>query len=179
MTPAELSDVNSADGTGLPASSFQISLSNETAVAVDEARVESAIRLALADSEYDEAVVSVAFVDDETIHELNRQFLQHDYPTDVLSFVLEDEPPRLEGEIVVSVDTARQNAAEAGWSADAELLLYVVHGALHLAGYRDKTPADAAEMRRAEAAALDQLGVARSPSDPRWLPDGDGEDSPQ
>ena len=49
-----------------------------------------------------------------------------------------EEPPRLEGEIVVSIDTARREAADAGWSADDELLLYVVHGALHLAGYCDK-----------------------------------------
>ena len=178
MPPAELPDVDPADGTGLPASSFTISLINQTDVAVDEARLEAAIRRVIVDTDYDEVVVSVAIVDDETIHELNRQFLEHDYPTDVLSFVLEDEPPRLEGEIVVSVDTARQNAAEAGWSADAELLLYVVHGALHLAGYRDKTPEDAAEMRSAEAAVLDQLGAARSTSDPRWQPDGDEEEPP-
>jgi probable rRNA maturation factor len=159
----------------LPERRHRISLTNETETPVDAEQVELAIRWALADSPYDEATVSIAIVDDETIHQLNRQFLAHDYPTDVLSFTLEDEPPRLEGEIVVSVDTARQNAVEAGWSADDELLLYVIHGTLHLAGYLDKDPEDYAEIRAAEAAILDQLGVKRSPTDVRWTSDGAGD----
>ncbi len=157
-----------------PERRHRISLTNETATPVDAELIELAIRWALADTPYDEATVSVAIVDDETIHELNRQFLAHDYPTDVLSFTLEDEPPRLEGEIVVSVDTARQNAVEAGWSADDELLLYVIHGTLHLAGHLDKDPEDFAEMRATEAAVLDRLGVKRSPTDARWTGDGAG-----
>jgi probable rRNA maturation factor len=153
----------------------QISLTNETETPVDAELIGRAIRWALDASPYDEATVSVAVVDDETIHELNRQFLAHDYPTDVLSFTLEDDPPRLEGEVVVSVDTARQNAIEAGWSADDELLLYVIHGTLHLAGYLDKSPDDYAEMRAAEAAVLGRLGVKRSPTDVRWTSEGVGD----
>jgi probable rRNA maturation factor len=83
----------------------------------------------------------------------------------------------LEGEIIVSVDTARQNAAEAGWSSDDELLLYVIHGTLHLAGYLDKSPDDYAEMRAAEAAVLDRLGVKRSSTDARWTSAGDNAES--
>jgi probable rRNA maturation factor len=158
-----------------PERRHRISFTNETETPVDAEQIELAIRWALADSPYDEATVSIAVVDDETIHELNRQFLAHDYPTDVLSFTLEDDPPQLEGEIVVSVDTARQNAAEAGWSADDELLLYVIHGTLHLAGYLDKDPEDFAEMRAAEATVLDRLGVKRSPTDVRWTSDGPGD----
>lgn len=154
-----------------PERRHQISLTNETDTALDVALIERAVRWALDDMPYDEATVSIAVVDDETIHKLNRQFLAHDYPTDVLSFTLEDDPPRLEGEIIVSVDTARQNAAEAGWSADDELLLYVIHGTLHLAGYLDKSPEDFAEMRAAEAAVLARLGIRRSPTDARWTAD--------
>ena len=58
--------------------------------------------------------VSIAVVDDPTIHELNRRFLQHDYPTDVLSFVLEQQDGRLEGEVIVSTDTAVAQAGEYG-----------------------------------------------------------------
>jgi probable rRNA maturation factor len=151
-----------------PERRHQISLTNETDTAVDAELIERAVRWALDDTPYDEATVSIAVVDDETIHELNRQFLAHDYPTDVLSFTLEDDPPRLEGEIVVSVDTARQNAVEAGWLPAKELLLYVIHGTLHLAGYLDKSPEDDADMRAAEAAVLARLGVERSPTDVRW-----------
>jgi probable rRNA maturation factor len=156
-----------------PERRHQISLANDAAADVDEELIKRAILWALDDTPYDEARVSVAIVDDSTIHELNRKFLAHDYPTDVLSFALEDDPPRLEGEIIASVDTARQNALEAGWSTHDELLLYVVHGALHLAGYLDKSPQDAAEMRSAEAAVLQKLGISPSPRDARWAGSGD------
>ncbi len=146
---------------------FRVEVSNETDAAIEAARVAAAVQIALAEAGCGEATVSVAIVDDPTIHRLNRQFLEHDYPTDVLSFVLE-EPPRLEGEIVASIDTARTEAAAVGWNAEDELLLYVVHGALHLAGYLDKDPADAQEMRDAERAILERLGVKVAPADVRW-----------
>jgi len=153
------------------ASSLRVLVANETDAVVDAGRIETAVRLAFAGSPYRSAEVSVAIVDDETILQLNRQFLAHDYPTDVLSFALEDDPPRLEGEIVVSVDTAHRCAVEAGWSPADELLLYVLHGALHLAGFGDKDPHDAAEMRAAESRLLSQLGVQLPPGDSRWRPD--------
>jgi probable rRNA maturation factor len=142
-------------------------VANETDAVVDAARLATAVELALADAECTSAEVSLAIVDDETIHRINRQFLEHDYATDVLSFVLQ-EPPRLEGEIVASVDTARREAEAIGWRAEDELLLYVVHGALHLAGRLDKDADDAAGMRLAEREILERLGVRVSPNDPRW-----------
>jgi probable rRNA maturation factor len=151
-------------------------VANETDEAVDADRLEAAVRLAFSGSAYQSVNVSVAIVDDETIHQLNRQFLDHDYPTDVLSFALEDDPPRLEGEIVVSVDTAGRCAVEAGWSPASEVLLYVVHGALHLAGFSDKDPQDALEMRAAEARLLAQLDVSLSPTDNRWRLDAANEE---
>jgi probable rRNA maturation factor len=171
MTRLKPTEAEVADDSDPPERSLRVLVANETAAAIDAERLESAVRLAFADSDYTWVELSVAVVDDELIHELNRQFLDHDYPTDVLSFALEDDPPRLEGEIVVSLDTAERCASEAGWSADDELLLYVAHGALHLAGYGDKTPEDAAEMRAAEAALLAKLGVAVSSDDSRWRPD--------
>lgn len=174
MNPFRPQEATADDDQEPPERRHQISLTNQTATPVDAEQIERAIRWALADSVYDQASVSVAIVDDDAIHELNRQFLAHDYPTDVLSFTLEDDPPRLEGEVVVSVDTARRNAEEAGWTAADELLLYVIHGALHLAGYLDKSPEDCAEMRAAEAAVLDRLRVRRSPTDVRWSFEGAG-----
>ena len=167
LQPSE--DIFSDDVEPL-ASSLRVLVANETDAVVDAVRIETAVRLAFAGSPYQSVEVSVAIVDDDTIHQLNRQFLAHDYPTDVLSFALEDDPPRLEGEIVVSADTAHRCAVEADWSPGDELLLYVVHGALHLAGFGDKDPHDAAEMRAAEARLLPQLGVEVSPSDSRWRP---------
>jgi probable rRNA maturation factor len=134
----------------------------------DVARIASAVRASLAESCYRSGAVSVAVVDDAAIRDLNRQFLNHDYATDVLSFPLVEQPPRVEGEIVVSIDAARRAAEQAGWTADDELLLYVVHGALHLAGHRDKRPTEARAMRAAELRVLAALGVAPHPGDSRW-----------
>ena len=83
-------------------------------------------------------------MDDETIHELNRRLLDHDWPTDVLSFVLEDDGDHLEGEVILSADTAGDGRRRTRQLAAEEQLLYVIHGMLHLVGYDDKSDADAA-----------------------------------
>jgi probable rRNA maturation factor len=134
---------------------------------VDEPQLVSAVQSVFSDSDFSSSNVSVAIVDDATMHELNSRYLDHDWPTDVLSFVLEDDGDHLEGEIVVSADTAAASAAEIGWPSAAELLLYVIHGALHLVGYRDKSPAGQREMRAAEARYLRQFGLEQ----PRALRD--------
>jgi probable rRNA maturation factor len=95
--------------------------------------------------------VTVALVDDATIARLHERFLGVPGPTDVLSFP--------HGEIVVSGDTARREARARGVEPLHELLLYVVHGALHLAGYRDKKAKDRKAMRAAERRILGRLGV--------------------
>ena len=105
------------------------------------------------------AEISLVIVDDTTIHRLNRDHLQHDYPTDVLSFVLEKTDVHLDGEIIVSADTATRVAAECGWAAQDELLLYFIHGCLHLVGYDDHCDEDRADMRAAEAKYLRQLNL--------------------
>lgn len=122
--------------------------------------LERAVRHLLQESRVLRAEISVAIVDDPTIHQLNRQFLQHDYPTDVLTFPLEspEENGLLAGEIIVSWDTAQRHAAELGLSAEGELLLYVVHGTLHLLGFDDHEAEEAAAMRNAERDCLKQLG---------------------
>lgn len=133
--------------------------SQQTTLSIDEDRIRRIAAAILADAGYVEGELSVAVVDDPTIHELNVRHLQHDYPTDVLSFALLDEPPRLEGEVIVSADTAIDNALDYGWPAEDELLLYVIHGTLHLAGHRDKADDEVAAMRAAEAKYLRLAGV--------------------
>jgi len=149
-------------------SSLSVLVANQTDGPCDAGRIEAAVRAALADSPYTQGTISVAMVDNAAIHGLNRQFLEHDWPTDVLTFPLADDPPSLEAEIVVSRETAQELAAEAGWPTDDELILYVVHGALHLAGYDDHETDDLAAMWTREAAVLDGLGIRRSPADARW-----------
>jgi len=82
--------------------------------------------------------VHVLIADDERIRALNRDFLETDRPTDVLSFPDGDELPsgrRLLGQIVISLDTARRQADEAGHSENRELAELLLHGTLHLLGY--------------------------------------------
>ncbi len=141
------------------ADKFEVSLANEQSThAVDAELLVAAARAVLGESQLDSAVISLAVVDDPTIHELNRRHLNHDWPTDVLSFVLEDSGGHLEGEVILSADTAAVAAQEVGWPAAAEQLLYVIHGVLHLVGYRDKTDSDAQQMRAAERAVLARFG---------------------
>lgn len=127
---------------------------------VDEALLIEAATGVLSSAGFRGGALSIAVVDDPTIHELNRRHLNHDYATDVLSFVLEEDEQQLEGEVIVSADTAHRNADGYGWSAENELLLYVIHGVLHLVGYRDKTDDERSAMRIAEATHLARCGVA-------------------
>ena len=81
-----------------PEPGLQVSVANrQSALSIDEARLQDAVLAVFADTAYLSGSVSVAVVDDPTIHEINRQYLDHDYPTDVLSFVLEDRKHRLVG----------------------------------------------------------------------------------
>lgn len=139
---------------------FHIDITHEHPTAqFDESPLRSAVECVLRRAELREATISVAIVDDARIHQINREFLQHDYPTDVISFVLEAGEGTLDGEIVVSADTAATVAARLDWPVEHELLLYVVHGMLHLVGYDDLEPAKQAEMRTQEREVLRLLGV--------------------
>ncbi len=127
---------------------------------LDANRVRQAAIQAAAHRGFDRGEIGVRVTSDLVIHQINRDHLQHDFPTDVISFAYDAATPRIEGELVVSVDTARQRAAEVGWSAADELLLYVVHGTLHITGMDDHNAADRKRMRAAEETILTQLGVA-------------------
>ena len=102
--------------------------------------------------------LSVVVVDDERIHGINRDFLDHDYPTDVLAFDLDDPGPGMDGEIVVSIDHARSEAGGDVELIRAELLLYCVHGLLHLLGYDDHAPAERRAMHLRQRELLLEMG---------------------
>jgi probable rRNA maturation factor len=107
-----------------------------------------------------ESEISLAFVDNPTIHQLNKRYLDHDEPTDVLSFPLSASgEKRLAGELVISAEMAQSEANSRGHDVQAELALYVIHGLLHLCDYNDTNPADAEEMRDRERHYLRLLGL--------------------
>ncbi len=132
----------------------------QTAIPLAKAACKRAAEAVLGDRK-----VVVALVDDASIAELHERYLHKSGPTDVLSFP--------HGEIVVSGDTARREAEARGIPPLHELVLYVVHGALHLAGHDDRKPAQQAQMRAAERRILSELGYgdvfghAETPPKPR------------
>jgi probable rRNA maturation factor len=144
-----------------------IDVTNQQRRAFDPAPLREAVRMILDDASIAEATVSVALVDDATIRQLNRRYLNHDESTDVLSFVLQREAGRLEGEVVVSAETAHRASRRFGWSPADELLLYVIHGALHLIGYDDQAPDERAAMREQERAYLARFGLRPRYDDPQ------------
>ena len=127
--------------------------------AVDAKSLRRAVKSVLADAGIRSGEVSIAIVDDARMQELNRRYLKHDYPTDVLSFVLARDGDRLDGQIVISADYAAREAPRYGWTADHELLLYAVHGALHLVGHDDASASARREMRSQEKKYLAPFGL--------------------
>ena len=101
--------------------------------------------------------IGYMFVDDEKILEVNREYLGHDYYTDIITFDY-DERDVLNGDIVISVDTVRSNAEQFGKSFDDELHRVIIHGILHLCGINDKGPGERELMEAAEDKALALLG---------------------
>lgn len=97
--------------------------------------------------------IGYMFVDDEKILEVNRQYLGHDYYTDVITFDY-CAGARLAGDIVISLDTVRSNAALFGKDYGEELMRVVIHGILHLCGINDKGPGEREIMEQAENDAL-------------------------
>ena len=129
-------------------------------VPIDRARMREAVRTVLAGEDVAEYEISLAFVDNSTIHRLNQRYLQHDEPTDVLSFPLSDaNAAKLAGELVVGVEVAAEQAADRGHDVQDELTLYVIHGLLHLCGYDDHEDDERAAMRARERFYLRQLGL--------------------
>jgi probable rRNA maturation factor len=129
-------------------------------VPVDRSRMRDVARTVLEGEGVADAEISLAFVDNPTIHRLNQRYLQHDEPTDVLSFPLsEPNAKKLAGELVIGAEVAQAQATEQGHDVQAELALYVIHGLLHLCGHDDGEPDDAARMREKERHYLKHLGL--------------------
>ena len=97
--------------------------------------------------------VAYVFCDDEEILRVNRQYLQHDYYTDIITFDY-DEDDVISGDLFISLDTVRTNAEQLGVSYEQELNRVIIHGILHLCGINDKGPGEREIMEAAENKAL-------------------------
>jgi rRNA maturation RNase YbeY len=92
----------------------------------------------------------------ETIRKVNKEYLDHDYTTDIITFNYSDENYKFDGEIFISFDDALSNAKKFGCKVETELLRLVVHGILHLMGYDDIQESDKKEMKKIENDLVDQ-----------------------
>ena len=97
--------------------------------------------------------IGYLFCDDEKILEVNREYLQHDYYTDIITFDY-DEDDIISGDLVISLDTVRTNAEQFGKEYDDELHRVIIHGILHLCGINDKGPGEREIMEAEENKAL-------------------------
>lgn len=97
--------------------------------------------------------IGYLFCDDEKILEVNREYLGHDYYTDIITFDY-DEDDVINGDLVISLDTIRSNAELFSKSYEEELHRVIIHGILHLCGINDKGPGEREVMEAAENAAL-------------------------
>lgn len=118
----------------------------------------------------DNAQVSITLTDNPHIHEINRTYRKVDRPTDVISFALnEGEEPEIEGgapinvlgDIIISVERAKEQAADYGHSVRREIAFLTVHGMLHLLGYDHIKEEDRKEMRKEEDFVMEKLGISR------------------
>ena len=94
--------------------------------------------------------LTYVFCSDKYLLKINKEYLSHDYYTDIISFDLSEVPGQLIGEVYISVDRVKENAKAHNTSFKAELHRVIFHGALHFCGYKDKKPADAKKMREME-----------------------------
>jgi probable rRNA maturation factor len=126
--------------------------------------LERAARAVLDLSGAPDADLSIVMVDDARIQALNRDFLAHDAPTDVLSFPADEPDPETGrsylGDVVISYARAEAQARERGHPVESELQLLVVHGVLHLLGHDHAGLEEKERMWAAQAGALEQLGIS-------------------
>src|SRR3954451_8797579 len=136
----------------LRATMSRISIASpQETVLIDYRRIREVARTVLEGEDRPEAEISLAFVDNATIHQLNKRYLDHDEPTDVLSFPLSEPGARkLAGELVVGAEVAVAQAGERAHAVEVELPLSVIHGLLPLCGYDDHEERDREKMRERE-----------------------------
>lgn len=101
--------------------------------------------------------LNYVFCSDEHILQVNRDYLQHDYYTDIITFDQSEEEELIEGDIFISVDRVADNASQLSITAEQEMRRVLAHGMLHLCGYSDKTDEEEAHMRTKEDEWLQEL----------------------
>ncbi len=146
---------------------MQYQINDEFGYSEDYDYLDSLIERVLTREKATDSVFSIIFVDNEKIHELNKQFRGVDRPTDVISFALEDAEEeflstiRVLGDIYISIPKMQEQAKEYGHSEKRELAFLVVHGLLHLLGYDHQTEEEEKVMFQIQEEMLNEEGISR------------------
>ena len=163
-------DEDGADGDQSPVedesepSIIEVEISDtQNHLKVDRESLIGLVRKTLLAQSEESASISLAIVDNATIHAINRTHLNHDWPTDVIT-IFYSSHTSLQGELIISAELAVETAEEEGLDPWREFALYVVHGLLHLCGHDDKTEPERSAMRAREAEILHELGLTNTPS---------------
>ena len=132
-----------------------LATNKQTVIDVDLPRIKHSSDKILRILENEDSEISLTFVDDAGITEINRQYLGRDYPTNVIAFSMNegefgDVNPNILGDIIISTETALRDAEAGGLSFEDELDYLIIHGVLHLLGYDHELPGEAEEMRKKE-----------------------------
>lgn len=104
----------------------------------------------IAQYDYDLELLNYIFCTDEYLLNINREYLEHDYYTDIITFDNSEEEGTIESDIFISIDRVNENASGMNVPFDKELLRVLCHGLLHLVGFKDKTEEEAQIMRSKE-----------------------------
>ncbi len=130
---------------------------NQNKIKIDKRKIRSAVLKILKNLECADKEISINFVDDEKIKQLNKQYLGKDKATNVLSFSLREDEygninPQVLGDIIISVETAQKDAAYGNLTIDQEIDFLIIHGLLHLLGYdhENTTKKETSKMRKKE-----------------------------
>ena len=134
-----------------------ISFSTETTFELPKSKVISIwLSSIILNEDYSEGEISIVFCNDDYLHKLNLEFLNHDTLTDVISFDY-SIGKQVHGEIFISIDRVKENATEFNQTFQTELSRVMAHGILHFCGYKDKTESESSLMRTKEGFYLQQL----------------------
>ncbi len=141
-----------------PSNSIEI-LNRQRRVSINRTQLKSAIQKVLLAEGVRHANLEIALVNDSAIRRVHNRFLQLDSPTDVLTFPLQEPGEPIAGAIVISAETAAREGPRHGLEPKIEILLYAIHGILHLCGYDDHFASDVRCMRRRQKTLLRQVSA--------------------
>jgi rRNA maturation RNase YbeY len=116
-----------------------LTIDSEKGIRINKALIHSAIKSLKSELEITISSLSIVFLNSEGIKEINKQYLNHDFSTDIITFNYSGDNKDLDGEIFISIEDALENSKRFGCTVDNELFRLIIHGLLHMVGFDDHT----------------------------------------